>query len=109
MIADSPLIPAPSPFHRSLVQKHAPWMRQRLGRAPIRGMFLFTLASDGGGSVDFRPNLDVLGLMALGLAEEVATSIWHLVATYDIESMMLALVVDRSEAKEDFSFVRVSH
>lgn len=106
MLSDAPLIPAPLPSHLSLASRYVDWMRQRAGRGRLRGMFFFKMLEEGG-SVEFRPatQVDVLALMALGLPEEVATSIWHLVRTYDSDEEVMALVVDRTTGA--YSLVRL--
>jgi hypothetical protein len=106
MLSDVPLIPAPLPSHLSLASRYVDWMRKRAGQGLLRGMFFFKMLEDGG-TVEFHPapQIDVLALMALGIPEEVATSIWHLVRTYDSEAEVMALVVDRTT--NAYSLVRI--
>lgn len=101
------LIPAPLPLHASLARRYADWMHQRVSQGKLRGLFVFLLA-DGSGSVEFRPGymVDVIALMALGMPEEVATTIWHHVRSYDPEVEVLAVFVDRSGGP--YSFVRLT-
>lgn len=102
------LIPAPLPLHASLARRYADWMRQRVSQSKLRGLFVYLLA-DGSGSVEFRPGymVDVIALMALGMPEEVATTIWHHVTSYDAEIEVLAVFVDRSDGR--YSFIRIPH
>ena len=82
-------------------------MGQRVGSGGRRGLFVLTLGRQVG-TIDFKQSPDVLYLMAVGFSEEVATSIWHLITTYDVKAQLLALVIDRSEARESMSFVQVA-
>lgn len=82
-------------------------MVQRVDSGGRRGLYILTLGRQVG-TIDFKKSPDVLYLMAVGFSEEVATSIWHLIATYEVEAQLLALVIDRSEARESVSFVQVA-
>lgn len=82
-------------------------MLQRVGPGRLAGVFVFDLRGEGGTLV-FHPRreVSVTRLMALDLPEEIATSIWHVVETYDPETELLGLVVDRSERPLLWSLVR---